>query len=407
MRPGLPRKVLIVSRVGFLGGVERTILTLLEGLSTHGFAAVLACPPQGTLADAARALGVELAACPFDRLRITLDPRVLARYPLAWRQGSHAVELHCRERGIDVIHAHHPVGALYARRATRRLRIPMVLHMHETLPARRLYAIAMRFAIQDAAGILCVSRAAYDLAISIGAPPARTRVVHNGVDQRFFGNLSGQPVPDELRQAGMGPHIGLFGVLEPRKAQHHFLEAAALLTERFPEARFWLIGTAALKDKASYAARLRQMAATPPLRGRVILQDFQADVARWIGAMDVVVQCSVSDESFGMALAEALVIGRPVVATRVGGMPEVVRDGETGLIVPPNDPAALAAALTRLLEAPALREAFASRGRQDARTRFTPTVYCGAVAAAYASALREEPGMCRATSRRSMTASLL
>jgi glycosyltransferase involved in cell wall biosynthesis len=319
-------------------------------------------------------------------MRITADPRVLARYPRAWLEGSRAVERHCREHTVDLIHAHHPVTALYALRAARRLGIPLVLHVHETLPVRPLYAAAMRVATREAAMVLCVSQAALRLALATGADPARTRVVHNGVDPLFLRRREPGPAPDALRAAGPGPHVGIFGVLEPHKAQHVFLEAAAVLTERFPNARFWLIGPAALRDKQSYAERLQRMTESPPLRGRVALVGFQADVASWLAGMDVVVQTSTW-ESFGMALAEALTLGRPVVATRVGGMPEVVREGETGLIVPPGDAAALAAALGRLLEAPEVRRAFGVRGATDARRRFAPAVFCRAMADAYDAVL--------------------
>src|SRR3954462_3684174 len=81
---GPPRRCLMLSRVGFLGGVERIALTLAGSLARHGWQATIACPEGGDLAAAARRSGVALAPSPFDRMRITADPRVLARYPLAW-----------------------------------------------------------------------------------------------------------------------------------------------------------------------------------------------------------------------------------------------------------------------------------------------------------------------------------
>ena len=88
-----------------------------------------------------------------------------------------------------------------------------------------------------------------------------------------------------------------------------------------------------------------------------------------------------------MALAEALSLGVPVVATRVGGMPELVREGETGLVVPPGDATALASSLQLLLAAPDMRRAFGARGAADVRSRFAPAVFCRAVADAYDASL--------------------
>jgi glycosyltransferase involved in cell wall biosynthesis len=259
--------------------------------------------------------------------------------------------------------------------------------VHETLPARPLYALAMRRVLPHAALVVCVSQAALELALRLGAAPSRTRVVHNGVDPRFLAAAGQVQVPEQVHGAGPGPHVGVFGVLEPRKAQHVLLEAAVRLAGRFPEARFWLVGPAALADKRIYADRLRRMAASGPLRGRVALVGFQEDTASWLAAMDVVVQPSVALESFGMALAEAMVLGRPVVASRVGGMPEVVTDEVTGLIVPPGDPRALARALASLLSDPARREELGRQAMSDARARFAPERFCEAMADAYDAAL--------------------
>ena len=387
-RPGR-RRVLVVNRVGYLGGVERIILTLAVSLRDIGWDVILACPGDGALATAARAQTTEVAACPFDRMRITADPRLLARYLfVAWRDGARAIERHCRRGDIDVIHVHHPVSALYARRAAKRLGIPVVLHVHETLPARPLYAMALRLAVRQADVIVCVSEAAMKLAVAMGAPQARTQVVYNGIDAAFL-KPGPYPLPERIARSGPGPHVGVFGVFEPRKAQHVFLEAATLLAERFPSAHFWLVGSAAVKDKEAYAKRLQHLVDTPPLRGRAHIQDFQSDIVPWVAAMDVVVQPSVTLESFGMALAEALALGKPVVAARVGGMPEVVDEGRTGLIAPPADRPALAAALRTLLADPELRAAFGSRGAADVRRRFAPELFGAGIASAYAIAMTQ------------------
>ena len=380
--PTTPRRVLILSRVAFLGGVERILLTLAASLRDHGWEPMLACPGEGPLAEGARRAGITVVPCAFDRMRITANPAALARYPWAWWRAARDIERHCREQRIDLVHAHHPVTALYALPALRRLGLPLVLHVHETLPARPLYRLAMRAVARRAAATLCVSNAARDLALAMGSEPTRLRVVPNGVDPHFFKPVV-RPVPAKVQQAGPGPHVGVFAVLEPRKAQHVFLHAAAEVAKRFPHARFWLVGPAALRDKRDYAERLQHMADTAPLRGRVHLVGFQPDVDAWIAAMDVVVQPSVALESFGMALAEAQALGRPVVASRVGGMPEVVLDGVTGCIVSPADPMALAEALGALLESPTLRADYGARGAVEARRRFAPQVFCRSVADAF------------------------
>ena len=381
------RRVLVVNRVGYLGGVERIILTLAASLDAFGWHPVLACPDGGPLAQAARQQGTAVAPCGFDRMRITPNPIVLARYPWALKQGAEDILRQCRALRPDLIHVHHPVTALYALPAARRFGIPIVLHIHETLPAKRLYALALRAVLPRVAGVFCVSEAALALATALGADPVQTRVVHNGVDARFFHAPAAAP-PAMVQAAGAGPHVGVFGVLEPRKAQHVLLEAAAAVAAEFPAAHFWLVGPAAQKDKQAYADRLQAMALAAPLRGRVTLAGFQADMIGWLSAMDVVVQPSVAYESFGMSLAEALTLGRPVIAARTGGMPEVVVEGSTGLIVPPGDAPALADALRALLRSPERRRLFGAQGAADARARFSPDVFRRNVTGGYDAAVR-------------------
>jgi glycosyltransferase involved in cell wall biosynthesis len=320
-------------------------------------------------------------------MRITADPRILAKYPFAYLRGAEDILRACVKHRIDVIHAHHPVTALYALRASRDLGVPIVLHVHETLPAARLYALAMRFVVGRVAKIVCVSQAAQKLALAMGADIARTSVVYNGVDARFLSPGAGRTRPPEVQKVGAGPHVGIFGVLEPRKAQHVFLQAVASVSPIFPSARFWLVGAAALKDKVAYAEQLRQMASANPIHGRVSLVGFQEDMPSWLAAMDIVVQCSTSLESFGMSLAEALTLGRATIATEVGGMPEVVQNEVTGLVVPSADAPALATALLDLLASPERRATLGAAGSTDARARFSPDAFGRSIASLYDAVL--------------------
>lgn len=372
------RRVLIVNRVGHLGGVERVILNLASGLPRHGWEPILACPDGGELAEAARAQGLRVAPTPFDRMRITADPRVLLRYPLAWRQGAAAVERICRDEQVSLIHTHHPVGSLYARRAARSLGLPILLHVHESLPARPLYALALRQAARDYSRYIAVSGAGTALLASIGADLDRGSIIPNGIEARL---LDGPPPAPAAEVTGPGPHIGVFGVIEPRKGQDVFLRAAELLARDHPQAQFWIVGPLALKDKAGFQAQIRAMAEKPVLRGRVHFTGFRADVGAWMQAMDVVVQASVKHESLSMVLLEAMALGRPIVATRVGGTEEGIRDGRTGLVVAPGDAPALAAAIARAA-GPEGEELGAAAAR-SARETFAPEVFCRKVAEVY------------------------
>lgn len=359
--------VLMLNRVAFMGGVERLIVTAMSQLDRCGFAPVLACPGEGELPDAVRAAGLRVVPIPFDRMRATLDPRALVRYARSLHDVGRQVRDVCERLGVDVIHAHHPVVAAYGVRAARELGIPLVLHVHETPPAPLLYRIAMRYSSPHVARFISVSGAARALLDELGIDRARCDIVYNGVHPGF---LAAPPAP-AADVTGSGPHVGVFGIIEPRKAQHVFLEAARVLAARHPTAQFWVVGPVAFADDEEYAARVHALAELPELAGRVHFTGYRGDVASMMMAMDAVVLSSVAYDALPTVCVEALALGRPLVAANVGGVPEIVRDGETGRVVPPNDPTAMADAVGELL-ARGRDDEMSRAAREDIRRRFSP-----------------------------------
>lgn len=184
------------------------------------------------------------------------------------------------------------------------------------------------------------------------------RVVLNGID----GEL---PAADRRELAAAdGPLIGAIGNLEDRKGFVVLAEAMRLV----PQASCVIVG-APTPDGTE--AALRAIAAEPALKGRLRLAGYLPKAWRFAGCFDICAIPSVRNESFGLLALDAMRGGRPVVATRVGGLPEVVEDGRTGLLVPPGDPAALAAALTRLLADPELARRLGEAGKRRWKELFT------------------------------------
>ena len=371
----MQRNVLHISRVGFVGGAERVILTLASNSQQFGYKPSLACP-EGDLLRSAQSKGISTAACEFDRMRISANPAVILRYPFVWRRRAKELLQICLANSVHVIHAHHPVGILYAIPAIRQLGIPAILHIHEMLPAKPLYALALRRTIKMVSRFICVSAAARQLLDTAQVDEPKISVIFNGVDQQFLDAPA--PTPEVT---GPGPHIGVFGVIEPRKGQDIFLAAAAKVAERYPTAHFWVVGPLALKDKKDFAERLQSLAGASSLRGRVTFTGYRGDVARWMSAMDIVALTSVAHESLGMVLLEALTLGKPTIGTRIGVVPEIIKEGVTGRVIAPGDPEALAQAMTAMLGSDL--HAIGQRAAADARERFSPDIFCRDVTAVY------------------------
>jgi glycosyltransferase involved in cell wall biosynthesis len=167
--------------------------------------------------------------------------------------------------------------------------------------------------------------------------------------------------------------IGCLGRGTPEKGHRYLLEALVAAPARGDSSKILMIGVPPPGDRPAlypHVAELHRMARELGLNSRVEFLGFQAEAHRWLNALDLLVQPSLR-ESFGLAAVEAMATGLPVIASRVGGLAEVIVDGETGLLVPPADPDALGAAISRLRNDPGLRSSMGQRGRLRAQRHFS------------------------------------
>lgn len=202
---------------------------------------------------------------------------------------------------------------------------------------------------------------------SLGARPARRiRVIHNGVRE---------PVGAEVRPSGPGrgaKSLVVVGRLSARKGQDTAIAAAALVMRAGFDVTLTLVGNG-YPGYESHVDGLHALAA----------QEGVSDITRFVGFRDPTPYVADADvvlvpsrgESFGLVAVEALLLGRPVVATRVGALPEVLRDGVTAILVPPDDPQAMADAVVHLLSRPDVATALGRAGKADARARFSMDAY--------------------------------
>jgi glycosyltransferase involved in cell wall biosynthesis len=369
-------RVLAVNRVGFLGGVERVLLTAASVVQPLGWPTLIVCPP-GDLAEEARGRGLrvhETAICSLslsELRRRGLGAAGTLGQLLRSRQEIAALAERC---GSSVLHAHHPAGVLQAGWAARRLGLPLIWHVHETLPMPQAYRLLARQIASACRLFICVSRASREMLDEFGVPRERVRLIYNAVDPQFLG-----PAPAARPLKG-GPHIGVFGVLEPRKGQGDLIRACASLTKAWPDLQLWIVGGESYARSAPYRASLERLAADLGFAG-AHFTGRRSDIAELMMQMDVVVSSSVVAESLPTVLLEASALGRPVLTTDVGGAREIVRDGETGRVVPPGEPETLAQALAEMLRGQAQK--LGEQARVSARLRFSPQGFARSLAEAY------------------------
>ena len=230
---------------------------------------------------------------------------------------------------------------------------------------QRLAALSSNLLIKR---IIANSRATAEALVEAGVRANRVRVVHNGIDPSPFEAVAATEVDDLRRELGLEgvSIVGAFGRLTPWKGQHVLLEALP----RLPDVHALLVGEATPQDQA-YAKALLQQSKDLGLEDRVHFVGFRRDIPRLMRLSDVVVHTSVAPEPFGRVIVEGMLARRPVVATRGGGVPEIIDDEINGVLVPPGDAKALAEALRGLLADPAKARALAEAGHATALERFS------------------------------------
>lgn len=322
------------------GGVERGVLEIAEAEVAAGHRALVASA-GGRLLPELEALGARHVALP-----------LAAKSPIEiWRNAGRLAAL-IRAEGVALVHARSRAPAWSALLAARRAGVPFVTTYHaaysEGFPGKRLYNSVMARGDR----VIAISRHIADLVRARhGVGEDRLRIIPRGADPRRFDPAAVAPARALALRAAWGvpaeaPLILLPGRLTRWKGQGVLVAALA----RLPGAHAVLAGDA--QGRAGYVAELRAEAARLGVAERVHLPGHVADMPAALRAADVVVHASTAPEGFGRTVVEAQMMGRPVVATDLGGPRETVRHGETGWLVPPGDAAALAAALAEVLALP-------------------------------------------------------
>jgi glycosyltransferase involved in cell wall biosynthesis len=203
-------------------------------------------------------------------------------------------------------------------------------------------------------------------------------VIPCGIDSKRFSPNGRRP--------GNRPRVGMIARFAPLKGQHIFVEAAGRLAERYPQAEFVLAGVP-LFGESSYALEVRAAASALPNGTAIRFLGFVNDVPALLHTLDIVVNPSVHPEGLGQVIIEGMMTGKPVVASALGGPIDVIEDGITGRLVPPNDASALADALDEMLRDEVKASAMGLRGRRRALERYDIQATAQAVERVYEKVL--------------------
>jgi len=280
-------------------------------------------------------------------------------------------------RGADVFYACTLSSFPYCLLAGRIARVPQVVHVYSSYVDRAVYRKHLlgraRHVVAPSADSLTLARTA----LGGFAPGTRTHVVYNGMDLDRIARAATAPVPGGLD--GAGPRVGMVGNLDARKNPALLVEALARVRATVPAARALLVG--AFRDPA-YEASVRGRIAALGLDGAVTVTGFLANPFPVVRALDVLVHPATRDP-FPLALLEGMALARPIVASAVGGIPEMIEDGASGVLVPADDADRLADAVTTLLRDPAARARLGAAARERLASRFSREAFAAGMFAAF------------------------
>ena len=344
------------------GGQSQVRYTVL-GLRAIGHRAALVADPEGEL---------------FRRMSEGLDLIPLATrneidLAAAWRLSRVLKQLR-----PEVVHAHDPRAIAMAATALSitapRPKPPLIASRRIEFPVGRNSFSSWKYSQVDR--FLAISQAVRERLIADRIPAAKIEIVHEGVDVERIVSLPHGNLHAALFLPTHSPVVGTIGALVAQKAHHTLIEAAAIVVKRVSDVRFVILGEGELRPQ------LEKQIKHLHLERHVFLAGFRADVLELLKDIDVFALSS-THEGMCTSLVDAMAAEKAAVATSVGGVPEVLADGETGYLVPPRDVEALATRIVQLLKDAGLRRRMGSAGLERARRLFTVERMVRETAAAY------------------------
>ncbi len=374
-------RLLVVNHAVDIGGAERVLLRLLGSLDPELFSASLAVPGEGPLTAEARDMGITVhTGHPSPRLleirrkSLGRDRLAIALYPYDLAASAVRLARLATSGGFDLVYTNSAKADVYGTLAARLARRPAVIRLHDIVDAdafSRLNIWLLKTCARYLATLtLPVSRASEDMMAALGVPRSKLLTVYNGIDL----DARAKPQDRAAVRAEFGiedtaPLAGMVGRLVDWKGPDYFIKAAAIVADELPESRFVLVGDAVFGE-SGYVDGLKKLARDLGLGKRLVFTGLRTDARRIMSALDVLVHASTLPDPLPTVLIEAMSMGRPVVASDSGGVPEIVDDGVTGLLVAPGGSRSMAEAVTGLFREPARARAMGEAGLERARRLF-------------------------------------
>jgi len=348
--------ILYIQGTSRMGGAPESLFQLTKGLAKDRFRPIVVCSERNILTEKLKKEGISYEII---RMGMFRKGKNLPLIPVS-------IFRLCRlakSREVDIIHANSLWDAPYAGLTANILKIPCVVHIRTEHPKER----AKKYLLKYAGSVITISNSLKEPFRGCEDIFGKMITVYNGVDIELYRNRS----QEDKRPSGEDETfiIGYVGRIDPAKGLGDLISAFSLLGKLNENARLVFVGDITGKQ-AEYYNTLRKMVEALNLNDRVEFTGFLEDVIGRLCSFDLLVLPSLR-EGFGRVLIEAMAAGVPVIGTNVGGIPEIIDDGEDGFLVPPGDPQSLKEAVKKLIEDDSLRMRFSENGIKKVESKFT------------------------------------
>jgi glycosyltransferase involved in cell wall biosynthesis len=385
--------VLYLQSTSEIGGSDVSLLRIVEGLDKSRFQPAVALPSDGPLVEKLRQQGCDVFIVD-QMIKLTTRRgyfywlRYFANYPQAvWKIRG----LIAREH-VDLVHTN-TLHNLYGLPAAKLAGRPHVWHVREiVLQSKWVRSVELFLARRFSDRVIVTSDAVGEMFVNgKRARPANIRKISNSIDtESYHPRNDGSSIYDDLNIARGTPLVGTVCRLDHWKGVDTFLQAAALCRKEYPQARYVVAG-GAIEGREEYAGAMKRLADELGMSDVVSFTGWRyqpQDMPRVHAALSILVLASSWPEPFGLVLLEAMATGKPVVATNHGGPKEICLEGETAILVPPQNPEQMAVAILELLRDPARAREMGAAGRKRVEQLFDRNRCIKTLESLYAEVLR-------------------
>ena len=370
------KRILYLHAGAEMYGADKVLLELIKGLDKQEFEAHVILPNKGVLVEALRQVGAQVSVLDYPILRRKyFNPKGIVDYIRSYNFYAKQIALYAQEHSIDMVH-NNTAAVLEGIYLKRKLKLPLIWHVHEIIVKPKAISDFINMLMgRYADKIVTVSQAvANHIKQSPFIKDSQVKVIYNGVDNTVYYPMDASSIREKFDIAQDALVIGMIGRVNAIKGQNDFIEAVEPLLEKNEQAVAFLTG-GVFPGEEWRLEELDKRIASSSVVSQIHRIDYYDKTSELYNMFDIFVLPSIKPDSLPTVVLEAMACGKPVVGYRHGGVCEMVKEGENGLLATPNKPAELSKAIQELADNTEKREQFGSASVQRQKEFFSLESY--------------------------------